>query len=298
MKIKTMGYMIKQGFIGLWRNRGMSFASIASVTASLLVLGMIIILVLNMNNIAEMGQSQFDNIQVYLEDELENEQISNIGAELENIQGVSYVEYESQDDALEKMKESWGEQGYLLETLENNPLPDSYVVYFQELEASQAVVRNIERITGVDEVRYYQDVIDNLVNIADFVQLAGLILIGILGLIAMFIISNTIKLTLNARRQEISIMKYVGATNWFIRWPFVVEGIFLGFFGSLIALVVVYFGYEYVYNLVYARFYALFAEYIVSAEAMLQQITVMFIVIGIGVGILGSLISMRKHLKV
>jgi cell division transport system permease protein len=245
-----------------------------------------------------MGQSQFDNIQVYLEDELENEEISNIGAELENIQGVSYVEYESQDDALEKMKESWGEQGYLLETLENNPLPDSYVVYFQELEASQAVVRNIERITGVDEVRYYQDVIDNLVNIADFVQLAGLILIGILGLIAMFIISNTIKLTLNARRQEISIMKYVGATNWFIRWPFVVEGIFLGFFGSLIALVVVYFGYEYVYNLVYARFYALFAEYIVSAEAMLQQITVMFIVIGIGVGILGSLISMRKHLKV
>ncbi len=298
MKIKTIGYMVKQGFIGLWRNRGMSIASIGSVTASLLVLGVIITLVINMNNIALMGQSQFDNIQVYLEEELENEKIDSIGTELESIEGVASVEYESQEDALEKMKESWGEQGYLLETLENNPLPNSYIVYFQELEASEAVVRNIQGISGVDEVRYYQDVIDNLVNIADFVQLAGLFLIAILGLIAVFIISNTIKITLNARRQEITIMKYVGATNWFIRWPFVIEGMFLGLIGSLIALVVVYFGYEYVYNLVYARFYALFAEYIVSADAMLQQIALMFIVLGIGVGILGSLISMRKHLNV
>lgn len=298
MKIKTMGYMMKQGFIGLWRNRGMSIASISSVTASLLVLGVIITLVINMNNIALMGQSQFDNIQVYLEEELENEEIDSIGIELENIEGVANVEYESQDDALEKMKESWGEQGYLLDTLENNPLPNSYIVYFQELEASQEVVRNIQRISGVDEVRYYQDVIDNLVNIADFVQMAGLFLIVILGLIAVFIISNTIKLTLNARRQEINIMKYVGATNWFIRWPFVIEGMFLGLIGSLLALTIVYFGYEYVYNLIYTRFYALFAEYIVSAEAMLQQISLMFVVLGIGVGILGSLISMRKHLKV
>ncbi len=298
MKIKTIGYMLKQGFIGLWRNRGMSIASIGSVTASLLVLGVIITLVINMNNIALMGQSQFDNIQVYLEEELENEEIDSIGAELESIQGVAYVEYESQEDALGKMKESWGEQGYLLDTLENNPLPNSYIVYFQELEAAEAVVSNIQGISGVDEVRYYQDVIDNLVNIADFVQLAGLFLIAVLGFIAVFIISNTIKITLNARRQEISIMKYVGATNWFIRWPFVIEGMFLGLIGSLIALIVVYYGYEYLYNLVYARFYALFAEYIVSADAMLQQISLMFVVLGIGVGILGSLISMRKHLKV
>lgn len=290
--------MVKQGFIGLWRNRGMSIASISSVTASLLVLGVIITLVINMNNIALMGQSQFDNIQVYLEEELESEKISSIGTELENIQGVSHVEYESQDDALEKMKESWGDQGYLLDTLENNPLPNSYIVYFQELEASQSVVQNIQGMSGVNEVRYYQDVIDNLINIADFVQVAGLFLIVILGLIAVFIISNTIKLTLNARRQEITIMKYVGATNWFIRWPFVIEGIVLGLIGALIALTVVNFGYNYVYDMVYTRFYSLFAEYIVSTEVMLQQISLMFVVLGIGVGILGSLISMRKHLKV
>lgn len=290
--------MIKQGFIGLWRNRGMSIASISSVTASLLVLGVIITLVINMNNIALMGQSQFDNIQVYLEEELESEKIDSIGTELENIQGVSHVEYESQDDALEKMKESWGDQGYLLDTLENNPLPNSYIVYFQELEASQSVVQNIQGMSGVNEVRYYQDVIDNLINIADFVQVAGLFLIVILGLIAIFIISNTIKLTLNARRQEITIMKYVGATNWFIRWPFVIEGIVLGLIGALIALTVVNFGYNYVYDMVYTRFYSLFAEYIVSTEVMLQQISLMFVVLGIGVGILGSLISMRKHLKV
>ena len=298
MKIKTLGYMIKQGMIGLWRNRGMSVASISSVTSALLILGIIITLVLNMNNIALLGQSQFDNIQVYLEDELDNQEIASIGGELENIQGVARVEYESQEDALEKMKESWGDQGYLLDTLENNPLPNSYIVYFQELEASQEVVQRIQEIEGVDEVRYYQEVIDNLISIADFVQLAGLVLIVILGLIAVFIISNTIKLTLNARRQEITIMKYVGATNWFIRWPFVIEGIILGLFGSLIALAIVYYGYQYLYNIVYTRFYALFAEYIVSAEAMLQQIILLFVVLGIGVGILGSLISMRKHLKV
>ena len=298
MKIKTIGYMLKQGFTGLWRNRGMAVASIGSVTASLLVLGVIITLVINMNNVALMGKSQFDNVQVYLEEELGNEEIDSIGTELESIDGVAQVEYESRDEALEKFKESWGEQGYLLDTLENNPLPNSYIVYFQELEVAQRVVGSIQKISGVDEVKNNQEIIDNLVNIADFVQLAGLFLIVILGLIAVFIISNTIKLTLNARKQEITIMKYVGATNWFIRWPFVIEGMFLGLVGSLIALTIVYFGYAYVYNLIYARFYALFAEYIVSAEAMLQQISLMFVVLGIGVGILGSLTSMRKHLKV
>jgi len=298
MKIKTLGYMIKQGMIGLWRNRGMSVASISSVTSALLILGIIITLVLNMNNIALLGQSQFDNIQVYLEDELTENEIEEVGTEIEKVSGVSHIEFESREDALQTMKENWGDQGYLLDTLENNPLPNSYIVYFEDIQMSLGAVEIIEEISGVDEVKYYQEIIDNLVSIADFIQLIGFFLILILGFIAIFIISNTIKLTLNARRQEINIMKYVGATNWFIRWPFILEGVFLGLIGSLIALVVVYFGYDYAYNFIYSRFYTLFAEYILSVDVMIDEIRWIFVTLGIGVGVLGSLMSIRKHLRV
>jgi len=290
--------MIKQGMIGLWRNRGMSVASISSVTSALLILGIIITLVLNMNNIALLGQSQFDNIQVYLEDELTENEIEEVGTEIEKVSGVSHIEFESREDALQTMKENWGDQGYLLDTLENNPLPNSYIVYFEDIQMSLGAVEIIEEISGVDEVKYYQEIIDNLVSIADFIQLIGFFLILILGFIAIFIISNTIKLTLNARRQEINIMKYVGATNWFIRWPFILEGVFLGLIGSLIALVVVYFGYDYAYNFIYARFYTLFAEYILSVDVMIDEIRWIFVTLGIGVGVLGSLMSIRKHLRV
>ncbi|SET05237.1 cell division protein FtsX [Natronincola peptidivorans] len=298
MKIRTINYMIKQGFIGIWRNRGMSIASISSVAASLAVLGVIITIVLNINNLSYIAQMQFDTIQVYLEDELTVEEISTLGQDITAIPGVQYVEYESKEDALNKMKEQWGEQGHLLDVLEDNTLPNSYVIHVENIEVSDDVVKELNNFAGIEEVKYHKDIVDNMLRIANFIRAIGLGLILILILVAMFIIANTIKLTLNARKQEINIMKYVGATNWFIRWPFFIEGMVLGLIGAVIALIFVHYGYQYTFDLLTTRFYVMLSVYVVSVEEMMSKTIPVFTVLGAGVGALGSIVSLRKHLRV
>ena len=298
MKIRTVKYIFKQGIVGLWRNRGMSIASIGSVAASLVVLGVIITLVLNINNVADLTQMQFDSIQVYLQEDLNQNEIQEIGKSIALIDGVKNVEYESKEQALKNMKERWGQQGYLLEYLENNPLPNSFIVNMDSLEHADGIVAVLQKLKGIDEIKYYKEIIENLIRIAKFIRTIGLVLILVLILIAMFIISNTIKLTLNARRQEINIMKYVGATNWFIRWPFVLEGVILGLAGAIIALVVVYFGYQYTFQVISERFTIVVSAYMISVKEMMGKTITMFSVLGAGVGALGSFISLRKHLRV
>lgn len=290
--------MLKQGFIGIWRNRGMSVASISSVAASLAVLGVIITIVLNINNLSHIAQMQFDTVQVYLEEDLSVEKISSLGQQIADIEGVHFVDYESKEEALSKMKEQWGEQGYLLEVLENNTLPNSYIIHLDTIEIADAVVGTIREFEGIEEIKYHKDIVDNMLRIATFVRNIGLILILILILVAMFIISNTIKLTLNARKQEINIMKYVGATNWFIRWPFLLEGMVLGLIGALLALGIVYYGYQYTFELITSRFYVMASSYIVPVDIMMGKTLPIFTVLGAGVGALGSIISLRKHLQV
>lgn len=298
MKVKTINYAFKQGFVGLWRNRTMSAASIGSVAASLVVLGVIIILVLNINNLAYLAGKQFDTIEVYLQDNLPSEEIVNLERQISSLQGVKTTEYVSREEALRKMKEDWGEQGYLLENLESNPLPNSFVIYLNEIEMADGVVVKLKKLHGIEEVKYYKAIIEKLLGLAKFVRKIGLSLIVLLTLIAMFIISNTIKLSLNARRQEINIMKYVGATNWFIRWPFIIEGMMLGLIGTAIALTCIYFGYSYIFNLITARFYVLISAYLLTAEELMTKALITFAVLGSGVGALGSIVSLRKYLRV
>jgi cell division transport system permease protein len=302
-----MSYVLKQGFIGIWRNKGMSVASIGSVAASLAVLGIIITVVLNISNLSYIAQMQFDTIQVYLEQEAAEEEIQDLGKQITTIQGIQFVEYESKEDALNKMREQWGEQGYLLEVLEDNTLPNSYIIHLDSLEVAEDVVKELEEIQAmqeeeelelIEEIKYHKDIVDNMLNIATFVKNIGLGLIAILILIAMFIISNTIKITLNARKQEINIMKYVGATNWFVRWPFLIEGMVLGLIGAIIALGVVYYGYQYTFELITTKFYVMLSSYVVSVDVMMNKTIPVFSVLGVGVGALGSIISLRKHLKV
>lgn len=298
MKIRTVRYIFKQGFVGLWRNRGMSLASIGSVAASLVVLGLIIILVLNINNAAETLQSDFDTVRVYLEEDLTEEETARVGQVINALDDVRMVEYESKEQALANYKESWGEEGYLLEFFQENPLSNSYIIHLWDIEVAHKVVAVLENVDGIDEVRYNEEIIQNLLRMATFIRTIGLVLIFVLILVAMFIISNTVKLALNARRQEINIMKYVGATNWFIRWPFVVEGVILGLIGAVLALLMVHYGYQYTLEAINLRFTAIFSGYLLPIDSMMQRTTYMFVVLGSGVGALGSIISLRKHLKV
>ncbi len=300
MKLRSFQYVMQQSFRGIWRNRGMSMASISSVAASLTILGLIMILVLNMSYLAALAQTQFDSVQVYLDDGLSAYEIENIGHEIAQITGVSSVLYESKEAALDKLKERWGNQGHLLDTFEEeeNPLPNSYIVHVNHISQSDEVVSTLTNLSGIEEVKYYRDIIDNLIRVAGLVRTIGLTVILVLILIATFIISNTIKLTINTRKREINIMKYVGATNWFIRWPFLIEGTLLGLVGAVIALILIYFGYQTVFDMITTRFFVIFSASILSVEEMMSRTLIMFLVIGAGVGALGSIISLRKHLQV
>ncbi|WP_073146831.1 permease-like cell division protein FtsX [Paramaledivibacter caminithermalis] len=299
MKIRSLGYMIREGFKNLWRNRMMSLASIGSVAATLIILGMIFILIFNINSLAEGAQQQFNSIQVYLKKDIDNARIEEIGDEIRKIEGIKEIKFQSKKDALETMKELWGEHGYLLQGLENdNPLPNSYIVFLNNIEDSSRVVEEIKLISGTDLVQFRKDIIDKLIWITDFVKIVGMVIIVILIAISVFIIGNTIKLTVAARRKEINIMKYVGATNWFIRWPFFIEGTFLGLFGSSIAFLIIYFSYKYLYNFAASNLYIMLTAYLVPMPKIVDSLLLMFIVIGSGIGALGSINSMKKYLKV
>ncbi|MBN4069311.1 MAG: cell-division protein [Alkaliphilus sp.] len=298
MKIRSLKYIFNQGLVGVWRNKTMGLASIASVSATLTVLGLIIILVLNINNMAELAQVQFETIQVFLEDELPLKSISEIGERIDNIDGVKSTMYESKEAALEIMKDRWGDQAHLLEYLETNPLPNSYIIYLDSIEQAHEVVYELEEIHGISDIMYYKEIIDNLIRIASFITNVGLILIVTLIIISIFIIVNTIKITLNARKQEITIMKDIGATNWFIRWPLIIEGTILGLIGALIAVAVVHYGYQQFYNMILTRFTVMFSAYMITVPEMFGRIFVMFAIIGSGVGALGSILSLRRYLRV
>lgn len=298
MKIRTFSYMVKEGLKNLWRNRMMSLASIGSVTATLIILGMIFILIFNINSLADGAKEQFDSIQVYLDDNLSQERTAEIGNEIKTIKGIKSVEFESKNNALVKMKERWGEHGYLLEDLEKNPLPNSYVIYLNNIEDSENVVERIKTINNIDEVKFHKDIIDKLIGMTNFIRIIGLVIIVILVSISTFIIGNTIKLTVSARSREINIMKYVGATNWFIRWPFFIEGTLLGLFGAACAILIIFFSYGYVYEIATTKLYVILTAYLIPVKQVLDNLLLIFIVLGSGIGALGSITSMKKYLRV
>lgn len=236
MKISQFNYTIKESIKNLWRNRMMSFASMSSVAATLLILGIIFILIINISSLAQGAKDQFDTIQVYLVDELEGQEVETVGQQLYALEGVKEIYFETKQDALNKMKMEWEDNGYLLEGLEENPLPNSYIVTLYDIGYSDYVVEEIQKISGVEEVKFYQDVVMKIIEITNYIKNIGMVIIFILVAISTFIIHNTIKLAVNARRREIGIMKYVGATSWFVRWPFLLEGTLLGIFGAVLAI--------------------------------------------------------------
>lgn len=289
---------VKQGFQGIWRNKGMGAASISSISAVLIILGMVLILTLSVNNAVQDTKMKFDEIEVFLLDDLEDQPRKKIERTISNQPEVVLVEFKSKNEALEDMKEQWGEEGWLLEDLENNPLPDSYIVRVDDVEDAEKVVNNIVDLPGVDRVSYYKDVIDKLLVFSGYIETGGLILTGILLFISIFIISNTIKITVSSRQREINIMKYVGSSNGYIRGPFIMEGIFLGVVGAAISIGVVYFGYSYLYESMNERLYELLTFYLIEPSVIFIDLAFMFLSIGAGIGAIGSIISMKKFLKV
>ncbi|KUK09436.1 MAG: Cell division protein FtsX [Caldanaerobacter subterraneus] len=295
MLFRNFRYFIKEGFSNLARNRLMTVASVTSVMAALVILGMFLLIILNVNHMAYQVESQLE-LKAFLKDDLSGEQIQRIGEEIKGIDGVSSVVFESKEQALEKFKKQLGEKSYLLEGLEkDNPLPQSYIVKVKDANLIKDIADEIKGINGVDKVSYGQDVVEKLLGIIRIIRIVGLAIISILFVISIVIISNTIKLGVFARRREINIMKYIGATDWFIRWPFLIEGIVLGLLGALLSVGVLALMYGYTLDYVNSR---LIVFNLLPLSDVIKDMALYFALLGSLIGAIGSGLSIKRFLNV
>ena len=295
MKISTAEYFVTESLNSIRRNGLMSLASLMTVALSLLILGVFTVLIMNLNHMASVLESQVQ-VTVYLQDTQKELEVREIGTRITKLPGVTRVTFVSKAEALTRFKLRLGEQqGLLSELGEANPLPNSFEVKVDKPERVKPVAMAITQFKGVEAARYGQEVVEQLFGLTRMVRIFGIVLIVFLGLAALFIIVNTIRLTVFARRREIGIMKYVGATDWFIRWPFIIEGVLLGCLGACISVIVLTQFYSMVTGQVYESlaFLPLLPKY-----PFMGYVNLFLICAGIGIGVLGSLISVKKFLKV
>ena len=261
----------------------MSIASVFSITAMLLILGIFFILVININMVTESVKADYDTIEVFMQEDASKEDAQAIIDGMTGFDGVESATYRTKKEALAILKDRWGDQGYLLDNLAKNPLPDSVVIKISSLEKAQAIADKAKTFNGIEKVNYYKQTVDKIMKVTDFIQL---------------VVANTVKLTVFARGDEISIMKYIGATNWFVRGPFLVEGIIIGLFSAIISVLII--------ALIYARIIAgigddmmiMLSTPMVPEGFLVKNIIVIFVALGVSIGACGSIISMRRFLDV
>ena len=299
MKYNIFGYLIGEGLGNVFKNKKSTGASLMIMCATMIIFGIFLILGENINHFVEEVES-VQGIQVFINNDATQEQIDELGDKIRGIDGVSTIEYVTKEQALEQMKERFGDQQDLLAGYEeNNIFPASYVVTMTDLSKSKEVQDQILTFENVKKITSKDDTVSTLINLANGIKIVTGVILLLLVIISIFIIANTIKLTVHARRREISIMKYVGATNGFIRWPFIVEGMIIGIFASIISIVIVGLAYSFIaQGLVNSEFMQVINMSLVTFSDMFNSIIFVYMLLGIGIGAMGSVISMRKYLKV
>ena len=294
---KGLGYSLKQALQQIFRNKGMAIASLFAITAMLLILGLFFFLTVNVNFITEEIKDQFDTIEVFLQDDQTEAQADVIRTSLSKLPGVESVEYIDKARAMEEFKVRWGDNAYLLDGLSTNPLPNSLRVTLTDLNEGDVVAEVSRNMTGVEDVRYYQTEVNKILKVSEGIQKGALVVIAFLIIVSVVVVSNTVKLTVMARQEEIRIMKYVGATNWFIRGPLILEGMFIGLIASLIALGCTWAIYARLMNTFGQQAMILLSSSLVETQFMMINLTWIYVALGISIGAFGSIISMRRFLQ-
>jgi cell division transport system permease protein len=298
VKLRTGKFFIREGFKSLKRNSTMSAAAITSVIAALLVIGIFFIIVLNIDFAATKLESQIE-MMVYLNDGLSQNIIGTMKTEIKSINGVKSVDFISKDIALKNLEKNWGENSYLLEGLEgDNPLPDAFLITLADPSQASGVAMSVSSISNIEKVVYGKEELAKLLNTTYVMRMSSVVIIFILLFISVFIIANTIKLTLYARRREIGIMKFVGATDWFVRMPFVIEGIVVGVIGAVVSTAVLGVVYYYCSGLVKNQMIGFMSISLMPFDQIITSMVILLITVGIIIGAAGSLISVRKFIKV
>ena len=298
MKYNILGYLIGEGFSNVFKNKKSTGASLVIMCATMIIFGVFLILGENINHFVDNLKAD-QGFSVFIKVDATQEEIDKVGEEIRAIDGVNTVDFVSKDDALNIMRERLKDTKGVLDGFDKELLKTSYTVTVTDLSKSKDIQNQINGIENVAKIESSDETVAALVNIANGIRIVTGVILILLIIISVFIIANTIKLTVHARRKEISIMKYVGATNSFIRWPFVVEGMIIGIIASLISIVIVGGAYNFIANeVVNADFMQMINGSLVSFQDMLSSIIIVYMLLGIGIGALGSIISMRKYLKV
>lgn len=286
--------LLSRGFRGVWENRKTHAASLCIVTASLLILGMFSIIGSNAVSLLQQMQNQYE-ITVYVSESVPKDWIFVIGEELEDMEGISEYRFYSKEARMAD-KEHIAIADVDTESAEYKAMRDSYIIKLRDVENADDVLEKVRSIDGVEEVQDLQSMAQQLAALTEVLQKGSFWITLVFAIIALVMIANSIKLGIYARRDEISIMRYVGATGSFIGFPYVIEGILVGFLGSVLASLLLLWGYAYFGN----RANEIFTDMTIRLlpfRTILIQLGTLLLPIGAGIGFLGSLFSIRRYLK-
>ena len=296
MRFNVISYLLKEGIRNEFKNKKSTKSCLMIMWATMLIFGLFLVIG---EIIYEFVKSVADSqgIMVYLKTGATDEEIEQVGKDILQIDGVRDAKYISNTEGLESMRDTLGDkmiEGYTTE----NILPASYEVTLTDLELSSDVQDSLKQIPNIDDIRSSNIIIEQIIRLAKGIKIVTWVILVLLIIISTAIISNTIKLTVHARRKEISIMKYVGATDSFIRWPFVIEGIIIGIVAALLSILVLGIAYSLITNAAANSIISTMGIKLLSFTDMTTLLVIVYMVLGIGIGALGSSISMRKYLQV
>lgn len=296
MKINTIKYFFIDALNSIKRNAILTASSVITVCLTLFMFGVFLLIMLNANQMLKNVESKLE-VSVFLKDDVKVEEKQKIETALKGVEDISGITFIDKDEALQRFKKQLGEENQELgEGLENNNvLPESYIVKVERADAVNAVVDSTEGLNGIEKIVANEDLVGQISKLVSGGKWVGFAALLIMIPISLLLIGNTIKLAVYARKREINIMKFVGATDWFIRWPFIIEGIIIGLIGSLISSTIL----QYIYKIVYEKLSSLIVMLnLITPEYFLTNILWIFILSGILIGGLGSILSIRKFLKV
>lgn len=297
MKWNTVKYLLKEGILGLWKNRLMALASAGTIVLCLLILGMSYSLVENIEYILAQVETQM-GITAYINIDIDDVKTKEIEEKIKKVPNVLEVTYISKEEALKTFAGDQDNQDLFLQFQEDNPLPASFEIKAEGVEFQEEIVGKLTAIPEL-QITYFEKETDMFISINKSIQMISLTVIGCLIIIGLLLITNTIKLTVYVRKREINIMKYIGATDAFIRLPFLIEGISIGIIGCLIPIGIIRWGYIYLVEFVSKSLSSILGGMtLVPVGEIMAGLIPIFALLGIGIGALGSGIAIHKHLKV
>ncbi len=298
MKYNIFGYLVGEGFSNVFKNKKSTGASLMIMCATMIIFGIFLMLSENINNFVDDIKAE-QGFQVFLNKDATEEEITEVGNKIRELKGVSTIEFKDKEYAMNFLKEKFGDKAYLIDAYGEDMYSVSYIVTLTDLKLSKEVQNEILQFDNIKRITSSDETITTLLGVANAIKIITGVILVLLVIISIFIISNTIKLTVHARRKEISIMKYVGATNNFIRWPFIVEGMIIGILSSIISIIIIGGTYMIIAEqAVNNTFMIKIGLSLLSFKDMISSIIFVYMLLGIGIGALGSVISMRKYLKV